>query len=236
MVLGLKSLRFREKIGWPPGQFVSAYGTMAVLLTKAAVSTIIQKHLGDTPIPEPPYKNPPGEFTKRHILRNAFMYLRCHYEYCMDQLDTSFAKLATTDPSCIFYADFRLALQEMGISESHIFAGFNRLDVDHSGKVSLHNFRTCLMDIFAEHPDASHTVLLAKFCQDAFNYVSGYSSLDSMFGTVFSQWRRMKLEDFGECMYRSLVQDAQLDKIFRREKIRTQSLLFAAFIQVSEFR
>ena len=46
------------------------------------------------------------------------MYLRCHYEYCMDQLDTSFAKLATTDPSCIVYADFRLALQEIGISES----------------------------------------------------------------------------------------------------------------------
>ena len=62
----------------------------------------------------------------------------------------------------------------------HIFAGFNRLDVDHTGKVSLHNFRTCLMDIFAEHPDASHTVLLAKFCQEAFNHVSGYSSLDSI--------------------------------------------------------
>ena len=156
----------------------------------------------------------------------------------------------------------------------HIFAGFNRLDVDHTGKVSLHNFRTCLMDIFAEHPDASHTVLLAKFCQEAFNHVSGYSSLDSiwvvsadvstfhtfplpcsiywgkrwlpinvstwsnewhsgMFGTVFSQWRRMKIEDFGECMYRSLVQDASLEKLFRRERMRTQSLLFAAFIQVS---
>lgn len=191
----------------PKSQFVSAYGTMAVLLTKAAVSTILQK--------------------------NAFMYLRCHYEYCMDQLDTSFAKLATTDPSCIVYADFRLALQEIGISESHIFAGFNRLDVDHTGKVSLHNFRTCLMDIFAEHPDASHTVLLAKFCQEAFNHVSGYSSLDSMFGTVFSEWRRMKIEDFGECMYRSLVQDASLEKLFRRERMRTQSLLFAAFIQVA---
>ena len=64
--------------------------------------------------------------------------------------------------------------------QGHIFAGFNRLDVDHTGKVSLHNFRTCLMDIFAEHPDASHTVLLAKFCQEAFNHVSGYSSLDSI--------------------------------------------------------
>jgi hypothetical protein len=29
------------------GQFVSAYGTMAVLLTKAAVSTILQKHPGN---------------------------------------------------------------------------------------------------------------------------------------------------------------------------------------------
>ena len=115
----------------------------------------------------------------------------------------------------------------------HIFAGFNRLDVDHTGKVSLHNFRTCLMDIFAEQPDASHVVLLATFCQDAFNLVSGYSSLDSMFGTVFSQWRRMRLEDFGRSMYNSLVQDAALEKIFRRERMRTQSLLFAAFIQVA---
>lgn len=32
----------------PKSQFVSAYGTMAVLLTKAAVSTIVQKHLGLT--------------------------------------------------------------------------------------------------------------------------------------------------------------------------------------------
>ena len=115
----------------------------------------------------------------------------------------------------------------------HIFAGFNRLDVDHTGKVSLHNFRTCLMDIFAEQPDASHILLLATFCQDAFNRVSGYSSLDSMFGTVFSQWRRMRLEEFGRSLYNSLVQDAALEKIFRRERMRTQSLLFAAFIQVA---
>ena len=32
------------------GQFVSAYGTMAVLLTKAAVSTILQKHLGSVDV------------------------------------------------------------------------------------------------------------------------------------------------------------------------------------------
>eukprot|EP00438_Fugacium_kawagutii_P032024 Skav203161 [mRNA] locus=scaffold371:75449:76379:+ [translate_table: standard] len=90
------------------------------------------------------------------------------------------------------------------------------------------------MDIFAEHPDASHTVLLAKFCQEAFNAVSGYSSLDSMFGTVFSQWRRMKIEDFGDCMYKYLlVEDTALEKIFRRGRMRTQSLLFAAFIQVA---
>eukprot|EP00437_Effrenium_voratum_P045298 CAMPEP_0181541248 /NCGR_PEP_ID=MMETSP1110-20121109/77305_1 /TAXON_ID=174948 /ORGANISM="Symbiodinium sp., Strain CCMP421" /LENGTH=212 /DNA_ID=CAMNT_0023672917 /DNA_START=186 /DNA_END=821 /DNA_ORIENTATION=+ len=78
----------------PKSQFISAYGTMAVLLTKAAVSVILQK--------------------------NDFMFLRCHYEYCLDQLDTSFAKLAATDPSCIFYSDFRRALQEMGVSDSHI--------------------------------------------------------------------------------------------------------------------
>lgn len=89
------------------------------------------------------------------------------------------------------------------------------------------------MDIFAEQPDASHILLLATFCQDAFNRVSGYSSLDSMFGTVFSQWRRMRLEEFGRSLYNSLVQDAALEKIFRRERMRTQSLLFAAFIQVA---
>lgn len=62
-------------------------------------------------------------------LRNAFMYLRCHYEYCMDQLDTSFAKLAKTDPLSISYADFRLALQEMGISESPLTG--SRTDLKH---------------------------------------------------------------------------------------------------------
>lgn len=191
----------------PKSQFVSAYGTMAVLLTKAAVSTIVQK--------------------------NAFMYLRCHYEYCMDQLDASFAKLAQSDPSAISYSDFRLALQEMGISESHIFAGFNLLDIEQSGKVSLQNFRKCLMDIFAEYPDASHIVLLGKFCQEAFNQTSGYSSLDSMFGTVFSHWRRFKLEEFGECIYQCLTQDPALASLFRREKMRTQALLFAAFVQVA---
>lgn len=61
--------------------------------------------------------------------RNAFMYLRCHYEYCMDQLDTSFAKLAKTDPLSISYADFRLALQEMGISESPLTG--SRTDLKH---------------------------------------------------------------------------------------------------------
>ena len=54
-----------------------------------------------------------------------------------------------------------------------------------------------------------------------------------MFGTVFSQWRRMRLEEFGRSLYNSLVQDAALEKIFRRERMRTQSLLFAAFIQVA---
>ena len=44
------------------------------------------------------------------------MYLRCHYEYCTDQLDASFAKLATTDPDAIHYMDFRLALQETATS------------------------------------------------------------------------------------------------------------------------
>ena len=161
------------------------------------------------------------------------MYLRCHYEYCMDQLDTSFAKLATSDPSAISYSDFRLALQEMGIAESHIYAGFNLLDIDQTGKVSLQNFRKRLMDIFAEYPNASHVILLGKFCQEAFNQASGYSSLDSMFGTVFSHWRRMKLEEFGDCMYQCLTQDPTMARLFRREKMRTQALLFAAFVQVA---
>ena len=56
----------------PKSQFISAYGTMAVLLTKAAVSVILQK--------------------------NDFMFLRCHYEYCLDQLDTSFAKTSCDGP------------------------------------------------------------------------------------------------------------------------------------------
>ena len=47
----------------------------------------------------------------------------------MDQLDTSFAKLAKTDPLSISYADFRLALQEMGISESPLTA--SRTDLKH---------------------------------------------------------------------------------------------------------
>ncbi|CAJ1410728.1 unnamed protein product [Effrenium voratum] len=191
----------------PKSQFISAYGTMAVLLTKAVVSTIFQKH--------------------------AFMYLRCHYQYCMDQLDASFAQLAVSDPMAITYSDFRLALQEMGVSESHIFAGFNVLDVEQDGRVSLHSFRKSLMDVFAEFPDASHSALLSRFCQDAFNQASGYSSLDSMFGTVLSGWRRIKLEEFGESMYNMLTQDPALAKLFRRDKVRTQALLFAAFVQVA---
>lgn len=61
----------------------------------------------------------------------------------------------------------------MGISESHIWAGFHLLDVEHSGQVSLPNFRKALVDIFQEYPDASHTSLLAKYCQEAFNTASG---------------------------------------------------------------
>mmetsp|Transcript_72395 Transcript_72395/g.169625 ORF Transcript_72395/g.169625 Transcript_72395/m.169625 type:complete len:763 (+) Transcript_72395:75-2363(+) len=190
----------------PKSQFISAYGTMAVLLTKAAVSVILQK--------------------------NDFMFLRCHYEYCLDQLDTSFAKLAATDPSCIFYSDFRRALQEMGVSDSHIFAGFNALDIQQSGRVSLQNFRRCLKDVFTEAPDASHVSLLAKFCQEAFCNVSGYASLDSMLGLVLSQWRKIRMNEFGQLLYHYLMQDPGVERLFRSASFRTQSLLFASFVQV----
>ena len=190
----------------PKSQFISAYGTMAVLLTKAAVSVIFQRH--------------------------DFMFLRCHYEYCLDQLDTSFAKLAATDPSCIFYSDFRRALQEMGVSDSHIFAGFNTLDIQQTGRVTLQNFRRCLKDVFTEAPDSSHAALLAKFCQDSFSIVSGYGSLDSMLGLVFSQWRRIKMNEFGQLLYHYLMQDPGVEKLFRSASFRTQSLLFASFVQV----
>lgn len=132
----------------PKSQFVSAYGTMAVLLTKAAVSTILQKCLGyilhTVPCPLSPVpvlhtllsfevlggsEDSGGWNFDSDSRRNAFMYLRCHYEYCMDQLDTSFAKLAKTDPLSISYADFRLALQEMGISESPLTG--SRTDLKH---------------------------------------------------------------------------------------------------------
>ena len=190
----------------PKSQFISAYGTMAVLLTKAAVSMIFQQH--------------------------DFMFLRCHFEYCLDQLDTSFAKLAATDPSCIYYSDFRRALQEMGISDSHIFAGFNALDMYQTGRVNLHNFRRCLKDVFTEAPDSCHATLLAKFCQEAFSNVSGYSSLDSMLGLVLSQWRRIKMNEFGQLLYHYLMQEASIERLFRAASFRTQSLLFASFVQV----
>ena len=190
----------------PKSQFISAYGTMAVLLTKAAVSVILQK--------------------------NDFMFLRCHYEYCLDQLDTSFAKLAATDPSCIFYSDFRRALQEMGVSDSHIFAGFNALDIQQSGRVSLQNFRCCLKDVFTASPDASHVSLLAQFCQEAFCNVSGYASLDSMLGLVLSQWRKIRMNEFGQLLYHYLMQDPGVERLFRSASFRTQSLLFASFVQV----
>ena len=190
----------------PKSQFISAYGTMAVLLTKAAVSMILQKH--------------------------DFMFLRCHFEYCLDQLDTSFAKLAATDPSCIYYSDFRRALQELGVSDSHIFAGFNTLDMHQTGRVTLPNFRRCLKDVFTEAPDSSHATLLAKFCQEAFCNVSGYGSLDSMLGLVLSQWRRMKMNEFGQLLYHYLMQDPGVERLFRTASFRTQSLLFASFVQV----
>ena len=190
----------------PKSQFISAYGTMAVLLTKAAVSVILQT--------------------------NDFMFLRCHYEYCLDQLDTSFAKLAATDPSCIFYSDFRRALQEMGVSDSHIFAGFNALDIQQSGRVSLQNFRRCLKDVFTASPDASHVSLLAQFCQEAFCNVSGYASLDSMLGLVLSQWRKIRMNEFGQLLYHYLMQDPGVERLFRSASFRTQSLLFASFVQV----
>jgi len=190
----------------PKSQYISAYGTMAVLLTKAAVSIIFQNH--------------------------DFMFLRCHYEYCMDQLDASFAKLAVSDSSCITYSDFRQALQEIGISDSHIFAGFNCLDVQQNGRITLQSFRRCLGDVFASSPDASFASLLAKFCQDSFSNVSGYQSLDSMLGMVFSQWRKMKMGEFGQLLYQYLMQDASIERLFRSASFRTQSLLFASFVQV----
>ncbi|CAJ1342514.1 unnamed protein product [Effrenium voratum] len=191
----------------PRSQFVSSLECIIVLLAKAAVSVVLQK--------------------------NAFMFLRCHYEFCTDQLDATFARLAMTDPSNIQYGDFRAVLLEWGVTEGHIFSGFNYLDHDSSGKVSLRRFRECLSDLFAEFPDASSSSLLARFCQDCYSQASHITSLDSMMSIVFSHWRRIKLDQFGTMMYQILTQDQAIAKVFQRDRTHTQALLFSAFTAVA---
>lgn len=191
----------------PISQYIGAFQVIARLLAKAAVSVIIYKH--------------------------DFMYLRCHYDCCMDQLEACFAKLAVTDPFVLFYDDFSSVLQSWGVSEDHIYAGFNRLDVDQSGSVSLQQFKVSLRDIFSKFPDASDHALFTRFCQNAFEESLNYASLSSMLATVFGQWRKIRIDQFGKLLYRNFTKHPEILSIFKRDRMRTQSLLFAAFVHAA---
>eukprot|EP00435_Cladocopium_sp_Y103_P033218 s127_g8.t1 len=204
----------------PLSQYIGAFQVIAALLAKAAVSVIIYKILGT------------------HW--QDFMYLRCHYDICLDQLETCFVKLAVTDPSaalpqdlvaegegqrwlaleCVYQiipnqtyseitAEETLAarcnlLQSWGISEDHIYAGFNRLD-DHA--------------------------LFTRFCQSAFEDSMSYASLSSMLATVFGQWRKIRIDQFGKML--NFTRHREILNIFKRDRMRTQALLFGAFIHAA---
>lgn len=191
----------------PLSQYIGAFQVIAALLAKAAVSVLIYKQ--------------------------DFMYLRCHYDICLDQLEACFVKLAVTDPSILIFDDFSTLLQSWGISEDHIYAGFNRLDVDQSGRVSLAQFKVSLRDIFSRYPGASDHALFTRFCQSAFEDSMSYASLSSMLATVFGQWRKIRIDQFGKLLYRNFTRHREILSIFKRDRMRTQALLFGAFIHAA---
>ncbi|CAE7399826.1 unnamed protein product [Symbiodinium natans] len=190
----------------PKSQFIGAYSTMAILLFKAAGSVIL---------------NP-----------NHFMFLRCPLMYCLDEVDASFAKLARTDPAFILYSDFHEILLEMGVSDSHILAGFNALDLHNTGIVTRRDFRHCMKEVFLECPGASHESLLTRLCQNAFASNTGFESLESMMGLILAQWRQIKLDELGTKIYIYLMLEGNVQSLFKTVNVRVQALLFAAFVQV----
>ena len=190
----------------PKSQFIGAYATMALLLLKATASVIVQNH--------------------------HFMFLRCPLMYCLDEVDGSFRKLAQMDPGFVTLSDFQAAMLEMGVSDSHVRAGFNALDVNHTGRVTPRDFRRCMKEVFLECPGASHEALLTRLCQNAFGRNTGYDSLDSMLGLVMSQWRQIKLDELGKTLYGYLMLEGNVHRLFKTVNVRVQALLFAAVVQV----
>jgi len=190
----------------PRSHFASAHATMAIFLIKAGVSM---------------------------AQGNDFMFLRCHYQYYTDQLDAAFLKISGSEEDEFHFEDFRGVCSELGIAQSHISAGFHAMDVDHSGRVSLEEFRSALKDTFMDMPGASHAALLTKYCSDSIKNAAGYRSLDSMLGLVVNQFRRFALDDFGVRIYACLRKFEGMDKFWASLNIRRQALLFASIMQIS---
>eukprot|EP00913_Durusdinium_trenchii_P022628 g21251.t1 len=186
----------------PLSQYFGAFQVIALLLAKAAASTI--------------------------LLKQDFMYLRCHYDSRLRQgLDPGGgSRRIDVEPSKIHFEDFATVLESWGISDDAIFAGFHRLDVEQVGYVGLNEFKVSLRGIFSEFPDASDTALFTRFCHNALTESMCYTSLSSMLATVFGQWRKLRIDQNFTC-------HPEIQRIFRDDRMRTQALLFGAFVHAA---
>jgi len=187
----------------PKSQFLSAVGTVAIYLLKAAWNFVVHDR--------------------------AFMFLRGQYEMEEDKPDLLFELLDLDDNNAISPLEWKVYLDKLRVPDAEQKAGFKAMDVGASGAITSKQFIKIMSARTADKPCVSHADRLATFCREALVAESGTKDLSAMLDGIFDQWQRISLEKLGHDLYQQLLMDASIRTLFDSTNMEAMAVMLGAF-------